>query len=102
MHAGLNVKSSAAVAGLVPPGVVMVTSTVPTELAGDTAVMLESEFTVNDAARVGPKLTAVAPEKPPPTMMTVVPPVRRPPAGETNETAGLGMYVNLSVTTAAL
>jgi hypothetical protein len=80
----------------------MVISTVPTELGGDTAVMLEPEFTVNDAAGVGPKLTAVAAEKPLPTIMTVVPPVRRPLAGETDETAGLGMYVNLSVATAAL
>jgi hypothetical protein len=84
------VNLSAALAVLVPPGVVTVTSTVPTAPAGDVAVMVVALVTVNDAAAVAPKATAVAPVKLVPVMVTGVPPVLTPEDGATVVTAGAG------------
>jgi len=55
----------------VPPGVV--TLTLPEVPAATTAVMLVAETTLNDVAAVPPKLTAVAPVKLVPVMVTVAP-----------------------------
>jgi len=55
----------------VPPGVV--TLTLPEVPAATTAVMLVAETTLNDVAAVPPKLTAVAPVKFVPVIVTVAP-----------------------------
>jgi len=55
----------------VPPGVV--TLTLPEVPAATTAVMLVAETTLNDVAAVPPKLTAVAPVKLVPVIVTVAP-----------------------------
>ena len=54
-----------------PPGVV--TLTLPEVPDATTAVMLVAETTLNDVAAVPPKLTAVAPVKLVPVMITLVP-----------------------------
>ena len=64
---------SAELVALVPPGVVTVTSTVPVP-AGETAVIELSELTVKLVALVEPNLTAVAPLKLVPVMLTELPP----------------------------
>jgi hypothetical protein len=86
--------SSAAEVGLSPPAVVTVTSTEPGEPGGDTAVMLESESTLKLCAGTPPKLTAVAPMKSWPAIVTSVPPSVGPDDGDTELTPGC------SVTTA--
>jgi hypothetical protein len=89
---GVKMNSSAVVAALVPSGVVTVTSTVPTGSAGVVALIEVSESTTN-GADVLPKLTAVAPVKPLPLMVIVVPPVAGPEVGLTAVTVG-GVNVN--------
>ena len=56
---------------IVPPGVV--TTTLPVVPLATTAVMLVADTTVNEEAGVPPKLTAVAPLKLVPVIVTVVP-----------------------------
>ena len=70
----------------VPAGVVTVMSTVPVP-AGLVAVIWVSESTVMAAALAVPKATSVAPVKPPPVMITTVPPAALPPSGEIPVTA---------------
>ena len=70
-----------------PPGVVMRTSTVPLP-AGAVAVICVALLTVKPVAAVAPKVTATAPEKLVPVMMTVVPPVAGPEVGEMLVTTG--------------
>ena len=65
---------------LVPPGVVTVTSTDPLP-AGEVTVICVGVSTVNDAAAVVPNLTAVAPLKFAPKMVTLVPPAAGPLSG---------------------
>lgn len=55
-----------------------------------TAVMLESESTEKRFAGVPPKLTAVAPVKSLPLIVTLVPPVLGPREGDTEATVGGG------------
>jgi hypothetical protein len=90
------VNSSAVDVGDEPPGVVTVASTAPAAPAGVVAVSDVSEPTVNDAAGVAPKLTAVAPVKADPVIVTVVPPASGPAAGLTLLTVGPLVYVNRS------
>jgi uncharacterized protein len=59
---------------LVTPRAVTVRSTVPAASAGETAVIELAEFTAKLVALVEPNLTAVAPLKLVPVMVTVVPP----------------------------
>ena len=66
-----------------PAGAVTVTSTGPADPAGEVAVMEESEFTMKLVAGVEPKLTAVAPVKRVPVMVTLVPPAVGPELGLT-------------------
>ena len=80
--------SSAEPVALVPSGVVTLTETVPLTSLGETAVMEVSLFTVKLLAAVAPKATAVAPVKPVPVMITLVPPAFRPEVGEMAGTAG--------------
>ena len=80
------VKWSAAVAAEVPTGVVTLMSTVPAP-AGLVTVICVPESAVTVAV-ARPKLTRVAPERPVPVMVTLVPPAGDPPAGHTPVTAG--------------
>jgi hypothetical protein len=82
------VKWSAELVADVPPTVVTVTSTVPAAPAGEVAVMLVALTTVNEVAAVDPKLTAVAPVRTVPVIVTVFPPPSRPAVGEIPVTVG--------------
>ena len=68
-------------------------STVPAVPAGAVATMAVSETTENAFAAVAPKLTADAPVKLVPMMVTTVPPAMPPEAGDTLETPGAGAAV---------
>jgi hypothetical protein len=81
------VNRSPELVALVPPAVVTVTSTVPTP-AGEVAVIWVALLTVKEAAALLPKLTAVAPEKLVPVMVTLVPPDVGPVFGLTLVTVG--------------
>ena len=86
-----KLKSLAAVPKLVPSAVVTVTLTPPkgeADSAGVTAVIWVSLTTVKDVAATDPKFTAVAPVKPVPPMVTVVPPAVAPLFGEIPEMLG--------------
>ena len=87
---GVNVKWSLDEVALVPFGVVTVTSTVPTDSVGDVAVTELDELTVKPVAAEAPNLTAVAPVRLAPVIVTTVPPVAGPLAGLTRKTAGRG------------
>ena len=63
-------------------------SMVPAACAGDVAVIWVAELTVKPVAAVPPNVTAVAPEKFVPVMITVVPPVDGPAVGEIEVTVG--------------
>jgi hypothetical protein len=65
----------------VPPGVVTTRLTAPAFPAGETAVISEAFTTVNAAALVPPKETAVAPSRLDPVIVTEVPPARGPAEG---------------------
>src|SRR4029079_7441121 len=69
-----NVNWSFALVAEVPPGPVIVMSTVPAACARDVAVIDVAVFTVNDVAAVPPNETAVAPVNPVPVIATLVPP----------------------------
>jgi hypothetical protein len=91
-----KVNWSAAFVAEVPPGVVTDTWTRPAGWAGDIAVICVAESTVNDAAAVVPKATAVAPVKSVPVMVTEVPPAVGPALGATEVTVGGATKVNWS------
>jgi hypothetical protein len=82
------VKWSALDVGDVPPGVVTVTSTVPALPGGAVAVICVAPFTVKVVAGIVPNLTAVAPERAVPVIVTLVPPAAGPEAGLTPVTVG--------------
>jgi hypothetical protein len=67
--------------GLVPLAVVTVTSTVPSEPAGTTAMIWVGPVTVNDLAFVALNLTDIAPIKLVPVIVTDVPPAVGPVLG---------------------
>jgi hypothetical protein len=69
---------SAAEVAEVPPAVVTVMFKVPGAPTGATAVMEPSLLTVNEVAAVMPNITLVAPVKPLPLMVTLVPPAVLP------------------------
>ena len=69
--------------------VVTLTSTTPVP-GGDVAVIWVAELTVKPVAAVAPNVTAVAPVKLVPVIVTVVPPVAGPRVGEIALTAGTG------------
>jgi hypothetical protein len=73
---------------LVPLGVVTVTLTGPTRLAGEVAVMPVAEFTVKLVAAVLPNLTEVAPVRLVPVRVTEVPPASGPLVGLIPVSAG--------------
>ena len=72
----------------VPLGVVTVTSTVPEDPAGDTAVRVVEDVTLNDVAATEPNLTDVAPVKLVPVTVSEVPPAVEPVLGLTLVTVG--------------
>jgi len=86
------VYSSAGLAGLVPPGPVTVTSTVPPTFwalpAGAFAVIDVAEFTTTPVAAVPPKETVSPAAKFVPVTVTAVAPDAGPETGETALTAG--------------
>ena len=71
-----------------PPAVVTVTSTVPVAPGGEVAVIWPGLLTVNEAAGVPPKFTAVTAKKLVPVIVTMVPPVTGPVFGLTLVTVG--------------
>src|SRR5689334_5730017 len=75
--------------GLVPPGVVTVTSAAP-DPAGATALICPELTTENDVAGVEPKVTAVAPVKLLPTTAMLFPPAAGPVDGLSELTVGRG------------
>ena len=77
----------------IPEGVVIMISNEPTEPAGDVVVIVVPVL-VTIGAALPLKLTAVAPEKSVPVMVTAVPPAVGPVAGEIPVTAGGEIYVN--------
>jgi hypothetical protein len=81
------VNRSLALVALMPPAVVTVTSTVPLP-DGDVAVICVAPLTVNDVALALPNLTAVAPVRAVPVIVTLVPPVATPLVGEIEVTVG--------------
>lgn len=79
---------------------VTVISTVPVaDAAGEVATICVEEFTVNVVAAVVPKFTAVAPVKSVPVMVTTVPPVVGPVAGDTIVTVGADVKMKISAAT---
>ena len=92
--AGMKVKSSLPVSGLVPNGHVTRTAKVPAVWLGAVAVIWVLEFTVYDVAAVPPKVTALAPvspTKPEPVMTTEVPPPAGPEVGVKEVMAGVAV-----------
>jgi hypothetical protein len=71
-----------------PPGVVTVTSFTPAVPAGVLTLRWVSSFTVRFVAAFPPKVTAVAPVKSVPVMVTFVTPASGPEPGETEVTVG--------------
>jgi hypothetical protein len=71
----------------VPPTVVTFTSIVPVP-AGEVAVIDVAEVTVKLVAAVAPNVTAVAPVKPVPVIVTDVPPDSGPVVGAIDVTLG--------------
>ena len=80
---------SAELVALVPAAVVTVTSAVPIP-AGAVAVIWVALLMVKEPAALLPNLTAVAPEKLVPVMVTLVPPDGGPVFGLTLVTVGTG------------
>lgn len=82
-------KWSALLVAEMPPGAVTTRSTVPETWAGVTAVICVSELTViTPLAGTPPKVTAVAPVKPVPVTVTLVPPAIGPTVGDIAVTVG--------------
>jgi hypothetical protein len=97
LGAGIKVKLLEELA--VPPGVVIdITPVVP---LATTAVMLVALTTVNEVAAVPPKLTAVAPVKSVPVMVTVAPTPADDGVNELMLGAGIGKVFIATVTVAA-
>jgi len=88
----MQVNLSDPLVALVPPAVVTVTSTLPAAgTFGEVTVICVAEFTVTLVAETVPNLTAVAPVRFVPVMVTVVPPVATPELGDTLVTLGGGI-----------
>ena len=75
-------------AAFVPPDVVTRTLALPAVPAGVTAVIDVEDTTVTEVAAAPPIVTAVAPVKPVPEMVTLVPPAIGPVLGEIALTVG--------------
>jgi hypothetical protein len=86
--AATYVNWSLADVALVPPTVVVVMSIVPAEPEGEVAVIWVALSTVNELALVAPNLTAVAPVRFVPVIVTEVLPPVGPLVGLTDEIVG--------------
>jgi hypothetical protein len=82
---------SALLVGLVPPIVVTVMSTAPEDSAGEVAVIEVALVTVKLVAAIDPNLTALAPVRFVPVIVTLVPPPNAPAVGLTAVTVGRAM-----------
>lgn len=91
---GTDTKVKNVLAALVPPGVVTKTLAVPALPAGVVAVMVESVTEIMVAATPS-MVTTVAPEKPDPEMVMLVPPVVGPLVGEILDMNGMILKVAL-------
>ena len=81
----------------VPPGVVIVRSTVPADSKGDVTLQLVADEQLTKVAPVPPKLAVVLPgTKPVPETVTAVPPLSGPTLGLMAVTLGITSYVNWS------
>jgi hypothetical protein len=89
---------SAELVALVPELVIAVTSTTPTDPAGERTTTSVDETTIGFGAETVPNLIAVAPVKSVPVIVTAVPPAGRPAAGLTAVIVGASWYVNWSST----
>lgn len=69
---------------------VTATSTEPVAWAGTVAVINVSLFTVTPVAAVPPNVTALAPVKCVPVIVTLPPPFELPEFGDTDVTVGVG------------
>ena len=78
----------------VPPGVVTDTFTAPAAFAGVVAVIDVALTTVKLVAATPPNVTAVAPVKLVPVIVTLVPPATGPEPGLTPVTVGATAKVN--------
>jgi len=87
------VKTLAFVVGLVPTGVVTTTLRAPEDSAGEVAVILVDDTTVNRVAATDPNTTFVAPVKPDPEIVTDVPPRLEPLDGDRPVITGAALYV---------
>ena len=88
---------------LVPPGVVTLTSTVPTVPGGEMTMMWASSVTVTGLVLdTEPNLTAVTKVNPVPVIVTAVPPLAGPLVGAMPLTVGAATYVNWSAGVIAL
>ena len=76
---------------LVPPAVVTATSAAPAACAGVVAVIVEALTTITLVAALPPMVTAVAPVKLVPVIVTLVPPAVVPLFGATAVTVGAGV-----------
>jgi hypothetical protein len=85
-----EVNTSPNTKSLVPAGVVTRISYSPAACAGATAVITVEDDTLKLDAGTVPKRTLVAPVNPVPFMVTDVPPVLGPEAGEIEERVGAG------------
>src|ERR1019366_2768871 len=91
--AAVKVNLSPAPVTEVPPEVVTVISVCQAGSAGDTAEMEVAELTTKLEAAVAPKLTALAPVRLVPVIVTEVPPALDPELGLTPVTVGGGTAV---------
>jgi hypothetical protein len=76
---------------------VTVTSTVPTDPAGACTVSDVFDVTLNAVAATPPKCTPLAPVKPLPVTVTLVPPAVVPEDGETPVTVGAAGHTVMSL-----
>src|SRR5450755_4327354 len=90
-----KVNRSPATVADVPPAVTTKTLCAPATWAGLTAVICVAVLTTKLAAAVPPKLTAVAPVKPVPVIVTVVPPDVVPVVGLRLVTVGCAVTTNV-------
>ena len=91
---GTYVNWSAGLVADVPPNVVTVTSTIPAEPAGDVAMIDVGLLTVKLVAAAVPNITAEAPLRFVPVIVTDVPPVAGPAVGAIPLTVGGAVYAN--------
>ena len=93
--------SSAVTVGEEPPSVVTTTSAAPPVPGGEVAAISVPDTTVNDVAGTPPKVTAAAPERLLPVIVTAVPPATGPELGLTAKTDGVANVPGAASTYAA-